>query len=231
MMKYPISMLLVLLTSLPLSQAVADSAVDTAPAAPTQEVDISTKGDVSIPSDLRGQGVYVQFTFSDTMTKEVRKYLASRGYNVVDDKKTAAAVINVSGELYVKGKGGVDLGQYIESNGSAEFKARAYSNTSNKVDDGTIYQGAKLTGSTAGGVMVSVLAGVIADATGLTRTINEAWNESAEPNKNVKVKVFAWRRSDNQRQIFDVMAATNNVDYDTGKLINTAFSRALEHLN
>lgn len=196
-----------------------------------EEVEISTNGKVSIPLETRNQGVFVQFAFSEAMTKEFRKRLASLGYTLADDKSDAAAVINISGNLYIKGQGDADLGKYLETNGSTDFSQRSYSDTSNKFDGGVIHGSSNLTGGLGSGIILGALIGVVSDATGLTGSINRAWGESSESNKSVKVTVFAWTKADKRRQIFSAMAATNKLDYDTPALIASALSRAMEPLN
>jgi hypothetical protein len=197
-----------------------------------EEVEISTNGKVSIPLEIRSQGVYVQFTFSDAMTKEVRKRLASVGYTLVDDKSRAWAVINISGELFIKDQGVADLGKYLESRSSADFARREdISSPSNTLDGGVIHESSKLTGGLGSGIILAGLIGVISDATGLTGAINRARVESSESAKNVKVTVFAWTKTDNRRQIFSTKATTNKFDYDTSELITSALSSALEVLN
>jgi hypothetical protein len=215
-MKY---LMVALLIALPLA-ALADN-----------DFDIAVKGEVTIPAEARKAGVFVSFTNSASKAQEVREYLVAHGYQIADDKDKAAVELYVSGDLFIKDKGTVDLGKFSDAPESASFRPNIYRSESNKLDAGLISQGTQLTGSLLGGIAVSVFSSLIGETTGATHAVNKAFYHSAEPGQSVKVKIYAKFKSNNKEQIMDVTATSFQVDADTSALIGSAYTKALSFLD
>lgn len=137
-----------------------------------------------IPSELRQQFLYVDFYGSPTLKEFVAKELASRGYQIVEDRSTATVVLLGFGFFSSKWANaprfGGDIGYLVEKSGGInqvevdnfpECVGQSYRATSVSVDLGNVetlsQHGASTMGAAVGGVVFSTAINIIGEKTGL----------------------------------------------------------------
>lgn len=147
---------------------------------------------LTIPKTLRDQGVYVEFNGSPILTNEIRGYLTKHGYKILDTESGAAAKILFKGYYSAVGAnlstGMVEIQDIVEKGIRANAVEKESETTQTNVtsqqgslihvDGGAIYEGAKLTGSLGGGVLVALGANALSEVTGLSAVINNGFNKA-----------------------------------------------------